>query len=135
MKINKEEILSSTISLNVLSNRPTKMFDENNNFNIGHYFTFYRRFELNVIDHDREGKLVYKGKSKKDLWNHIQSLIEKAREAENAFDGVQKIRSKRSKESKDGTRFALMFKGRVVKFITQEEYKNFKQEEQEWKNL
>jgi len=89
MKINKEEILSSTISLNVLSNRPTKMFDENNNFNIGHYFTFYRRFELNVIDHDREGKLVYKGKSKKDLWNHIQSLIEKAREAENAFDGVK----------------------------------------------
>ena len=46
--------------------------------------------------------------------------------------GVQKIRSKRSKESKDGTRFALMHKGRVVKFITQEEYK--KTLNKEWAN-
>jgi len=83
MKINKEEILSATTSLNVWSNRPTKMFDENDNFAIGHYFSFYRRFELLVIDYDGKGKLVYKGKSKKDLWNYIKSLIEKAKEVEN----------------------------------------------------
>lgn len=84
MKINKEEIQASTTALNIWSNRKTKMFDENGNWNVGHYFSFYRNFELCIIDYDGEEKLVYKGKSKKDLWNFIQSLIKKAKEVQNA---------------------------------------------------
>jgi hypothetical protein len=83
MKINKEEILAATTSLNVWSNRPTKICDEKGNSNLGHYFSLYRLFELCVIDYDGDTKLVYKGKSKKDLWNYIKSLIEKAKEVEN----------------------------------------------------
>jgi hypothetical protein len=83
MKINKQEILASISSLNVWSNKETKMFDVNGNWNIGHYFSLYRRFELCVIDYDCKVKLLYKGKSKKDLWNYIQSLIKKAKEVQN----------------------------------------------------
>jgi len=83
MKINKEQIQTSTNALNIWSNTEKEMFDENGNLNIGHYFSFYRNFELCKIDYDGEAKLIYKGKSKQDLWNHIQSLIKKAKEVQN----------------------------------------------------
>ena len=80
MKINKEQIQTATTALNIFLNRKTKMFDEKGNWNIGHYFSLYRNFELCMIYYDGEEKLIYKGKSKKDLWNYIQSLIKKAKE-------------------------------------------------------